>query len=308
MLAKFSDVTKKTDIQEQLVEDMLIQEATQEELARSLHSLIKSNNGLFKSEKQGHFLRNQAWSTADSDFDEGSGYLKQAGVSVDKNKHTHVLHNVQSLNFNPHFGARAGRGAKQSHSVFLMDKHGVVSHHKLGQTEGEFNPKKTTTTFERPAGIATGGEEHRQIADEEPLHTSQHLGKVGEKISHDVTVDRIHNLGPSKFGGGYGRPGPDQFMTAMKTDDGHHIHHYGTPPASLKGYTQGASWTGKVSGEVKKHHVDRNGNNVTILTRPKFEVKSKPEEKKPDFPGRHDMTQPEHDVSTSAGLSVGRPW
>lgn len=290
MLAKFSDATKKTEIQEQLIEEMLINEATQEDVARSLYSLMKHNNGLFKSEKQGHFLRSMGHPTADDDMDD-SHPLKQAGVPIDKNKHTHVLSHVQHLNFNPYSatdGARAGRGARTSHSVFLLDKHGVVSHHKLGRTDGEYNPKKTTTTWERPAGVATAGEEHHYKSDDEPLHVSKHLGKVGEKITHDVSVERVHNLGPSKFGGGYGRPGPDQFMTVMKTDDGHHIHHYGTPPASLKGYRTGQDWKGSVTGEVKKHHVDRNGNNVTILTRPKFTVKSKPpEEKKADFEGPH---------------------
>lgn len=286
MLARFKDVTKKTEVEESLIEELLITEATSEDVAKSLYSLMKHNNGLFKSEKQGHFLKSHAQPTTDDSFDDnlGDGHLKAAGVNIDRNKHTHVFNHVQHLNFNPYSqtdGARAGRGARTSHSVFLMDKHGVVAHHKLGKTGGEFDPKKTVKSWERPSDAVTDGKEHHYHADAEPLMTSQHLGKVGDKISHNVSVERLHNLGPSKFG--YGR-GPDQYMTVMKTDDGHHIHHYGTPPASLKGYRQGEEWKGTVSGEVKKHHVDRNGNNVTILTRPKFEVKSKPEEKKPEFP------------------------
>lgn len=292
MLARFKDVTKKTELEESLVEEMLIAEATGEDVARSLYSLMKHNNGLFKSEKQGHFLRNHMQPTTDDSFDDnvGDGYLKAAGVNVDRNKHSHVFNHVQHLNFNPYSvtdGARAGRGARTAHSVFLVDKHGVVAHHKLGRTGGEYDPKKTVKAWERPADAVsdTSGKEHHYHADDEPHMVSKHLGKVGEKTSRDVTVERLHNLGPSKFGGGYGRPGPDQYMTVMKTDEGHILHHYGTPPASLKGFRTGDNWKGTVSGEVKKHHVDRNNNNVTILTRPKFNRTDAPApEAKPDFP------------------------
>lgn len=284
MLASFKNVTKLTEEQITLEEELLILEATQEDIARSLYSLMKHNNGLFKSEKQGHFLRSSAAPTHNDEYDGLHNHLKDAGVPIDKNKHTHVMMHTQYLNFNPYSqtdGARPGRGARTSNSVFLMDKHGVQAHYKLGRTGADYDPKKTTKTWERPTGVATGGEEHHYNADEEPHMTSKHLGKVGEKITHDVSVERLHNLGPSRFGAGRG---PDQYMTVMKTDDGHILHHYGTPPASLKGFRTGQDWKGTVSGEVKKHHVDRNGNNVTILTRPKFNVKSKPEEPSPEFP------------------------
>lgn len=292
MLTSFKNFTQP--VNEELDEDRLITEATHEDMIRSLSSLIKHNNGLFKSERQGFFLRNQGWRTSENE--DGVNHMRSIGVPVDLNKHTEVGHFTQFHNFNPYSaeGARAGRGGRTSHHVYLMDKHGVVAAYKLGQTQHQFDPKKTQKVWERPADAVTSGNEHH--VEEDPHMVSKHLGKVGDKITHDVTVVRLHNLGPSRFAPAYTRA-PDQYMTVMKTDEGHIIHHYGTPPASLRGYRTGDDWKGTVTGEVKKHHIDRNGNHVTILTRPKFTRTNTPAKENPKFPGEGDTA-----VADTGGL------
>jgi hypothetical protein len=278
-------IKEHTEAELQAIEDLLIEAyASDDDMNKSLHSLMKNNNGLFKSEAQGHFVKSRANSlhgdpNQDGNWgDKAKDHYKGLGIPIDLNKHSHMLHTTVHMDMGGWSaqGYRAGRGARTSHKVFLMDKHGVHSAYKLGESGHQLDPKKTQKIWERPAGVEVK-HEHETEAGHAPVMVSQHQGKVGEKHTFTAKLERMHNLGPAPFGP---RGGPDQHMSVFKTKDGHLLHHFGTPPKEVMDHhlknTHPASASPehkefKITATVKKHHIDRNGNNVTVVTRPKIE-------------------------------------
>lgn len=119
------------------------------DIVKSLFSLCKYNNGYFKSEKQGNFIRKgktlaHLWGNRDDKSFDNENF----GVTVDEEETA-----IQFEGRIPFGSSRNGRGDRRMIYYFVMDEKGVKRYYKLGieyYSGGScIDPSKTKLVWER---------------------------------------------------------------------------------------------------------------------------------------------------------------
>lgn len=164
-----------------------------EMLARSILSLIKSNNGLFKSYKQREFINKQKKNSSK----DAETALKYFGVSFPYPEQSGWLAEGEIRWVD--YGLRSYR--RVGH-FFVFDQYGVVKQYKIHYTyqdDNTFsfpNPNKTELIWERPEGV--------EIPDltppPEPQVVGEYVGAVGDKVVSEVLIKEVIYIGETRWG------------------------------------------------------------------------------------------------------------
>lgn len=215
----------------------------------SLVSLIKTNNGQFKSVKQADFLikrftREMSWNAESA--------MKYFGVTLPEN---HVMVSVDATSRWADYGTRSIRPVSW---IFVLDQNGVVAQYKLGYV-GDMrsgtspDPAKTQTVWQRVGEV---------VALERPVEPevqpSEHLGVVGERMTFKGVIKSVTEFERNKFhyydsGVGY--------ITRIDVN-GNDVVYFGT-----FGLERGAEVEFKAT---VKEHGEYRGRRQTVVNRPKL--------------------------------------
>jgi hypothetical protein len=149
----------------------------------SLQSLIKNNDGLFKSEKQGKFI---LWKwTEDQEF-VNDCWITAHGIAREGMKYV-IVDGFHS------FGHGGGRGHRPALFLYELDQVGVVARYK-GRFTGDINNggtslKSVEKDWEREAPVQPIAPKTAPEAPEKVESVSEYVGKVGERMKGlEVTV------------------------------------------------------------------------------------------------------------------------
>jgi len=224
-----------------------VQNHHNDEVYRSAQSLVKFNNGVFKSTKQRDFLIKAFLKHEGSFF--GAQY---AGVTPDNEEKTVLFSWWVS------FADYGYRSKRQVGKLFLYDKYGITQVYKLGwvcpaRGSSYLDPEKTKLEWERPEVDAS----HLDVVEEvkEEVKTSEWQGTVGDKI--DVTAKVVLKRDFfSRFGSG--------LMYKLKDQDQNEYTWF-----TQHLLEDGATY--RIVGRVKEHS-EYQGRKSTVLTRCKYDL------------------------------------
>jgi len=231
---------------------------------RTLESLIKSNNGIFKSTKQRWYLLEKSWKhrqigNTDKWADLGSNFdaKKMRGISgVKKGDYLVEVHASMV------FGKGHGQGYRRIEWGYVVDDVGVREKYKYGFEYREggsasgLDLSKTKREWKRQDSPAI--EEFRELVAQEEmardkkvkasnaeLMNSDYIGVIGERVKGlEVEVIRQHEF-ETRYG--------FSSITVMKDKDGNMLQHFGKNPLS-KGQKATIDFTvkGHEEAEVNK--------------------------------------------------------
>lgn len=239
-----------------LTEEFVFDSKADEEDYKTLISLVKYNNGVFKSAKQADFLFGKKRFTFWRDDKEN---LKN-WFNIDLNDGEIAAQASAHMRW-------ADYGFKKSAVpvswYFVIDKNGVVRQYKLGYKSngpGAWSPdeKKTKLVWERDEKAAEEKiKELEKKPEEKPTSasTSTHLGKEKERMEFDLTLDRVMELEPSAWG--------PRIWHAFKTPEGNIVYYTG---GYLNDFTKKGDHA-KVKATVKRHILNKQGDKVTVIER-----------------------------------------
>lgn len=209
-----------------------------QEQHRSLESLVKSNNGIFKSTKQKWFLT-KGWEYGDKvgggkdpTFRSSADVKKLRGISGVKDGE-YVVH----INAAMIFGKRgAGQGTRRLEWVYIVDDVGVREKYKLGfeyykrggsgldlsKTKREWKRDESDPRikdFQEDVAQEKVGKLKKKLLNKQALKKSDYVGVIGERVRGlEVEVLRKHY-----FETQWGRSS----ITVMKDNEGNMIQHFG---------------------------------------------------------------------------------
>ena len=274
-----------------------------DERAKTLNSLIKYNNGVWKSAKQRDFLTSDK-GILGGDFEDSRGYGHQRrdypflkshfGVDIKKPQYAIIVSG--SMNFADY----GSKGLRHFGNVFVMDDAGVVAKYKLAYTYGKGNlkgaasldTKRIKLEWERSGKVDTKeldkaskamADEKKQREDDRKKENdkSDYIGSPGEWIKDlEVKIEKVVDLGPGEFG--------NRWMTIMKDNNSNVLNYFGYPKAETRDEKKFV-----LRAKVKKHYVNKNGVKVTVVGYPKFTEQAN-EASKPVF-----VSAPAKDYGTS---------
>jgi len=202
---------------------------------RTLQSLIKSNNGIFKSSKQRWYLLEKAWKHrqvgASGDLSGSFDSKKMRGFTGLK-KGDYLV----EINAGMVFGKGTGQGYRRIEWGYVVDDVGVREKYKYGfiYTEGgsasQLDLSKTKKEWTRQENDEV--EAFREIvaqedmnqkkkiqADIAQLNKSGYIGVIGERVKDlEVEVVRQHFF-ETRFG--------QSSITVMKDEEGNILQHFG---------------------------------------------------------------------------------
>jgi hypothetical protein len=250
-----------------------------EDVNKTLMSLIKYNNGLWKSAKQRDYLTGPKGPMG-GDF-KNNGHQRRDyefmdthfGVKMDKKKDQYAIHTGGYVRW-------ADYGSKSARSIgfyYVMDNLGVVAKYKLGWkyvgTSAGIDKAKTKLEWERPAKVDTSAletseKEAKKSAEEKEkaAASTQYVGTPGEWIDDiKVKIEKIVDLGAGDYG--------ERYMTVIKDDSGNTYNYFGWPKVSESGHEEIYKQDYVMRAKVKKHYVNKNNVKVTVLGYPKFRSK-----------------------------------
>lgn len=253
-----------------------------DERFKTLSSLVKYNNGVWKSAKQRDFLTGKNGIMGGDasnnghqrrDYDNMKNWF---GVEADSKKNEYVIQTSGSVAWAP------GKKAWQRFEwMWVLDDYGVVKKYKLGfkitgPGSSGVDKKKTKLDWERSGKIDTkafddsakekaAAAAEREKVKKDTADKSQFVGSLGEWIEDKIVkIEKIVDLGEGDYG--------IRWMTIIKDEDGNTYNYFGWP--KING-TPEEIYKGSYSmrAKVKKQYVNKNGIKVTVVGYPKFGVK-----------------------------------
>ena len=218
-----------------------------DDLSKTVSSLVKFNDGVWKSVKQRDYFIKSAKNNPYACFDP-----IHAGITTDNATFTFIGET--------RWASYGSRSIRPYGFVFEYDAKGVVRKWKL-RWQGDMrsgtsvDPTRTELVWERPEGLNT---DHLvEIAKEEPsIPESKYLADVGEKVEAIVEV-----LFKKEFFSRFGRSN----LVKMRTAEGSDVTTFTS--SDVEQLAVGSKV--KVAGKVKALEV-YNNRRQTILTRVKF--------------------------------------
>jgi hypothetical protein len=238
-------------LHELLVEDIL-EEGFQwdypeaNEVSKTFETLIKYNNGLWKSTKQRDFLLgNRSPLNFCNIEDNLSHYNLSApdGSTAFKADGTAVW-------------AEGPRGRRPVSFVYVTDKNGVFYKAKLGYKEAPgsrgrnmiVDPSKTEIVWKRAAGVALS--EPKPTEPTEP--TGDFVGEKGQRLALTLTVKKCISLGWGQYG--------ERFLTIAEDTNGNTF---------FLSTRQEEGAVLNLTATVKDHIISKRNQKVTVLERPR---------------------------------------
>jgi len=204
---------------------------------RTLESLVKSNNGIFKSMKQRWFLLEKQFKhrqIGGKNSDLGSDFSSKQMRGFSGLKKGDYLVEIDAYMV---FGKKgAGQGTRRLEWGYVVDDVGVREKYKYGfsYSDGghasQLENSKTKQQWKRDENDAV--KEFRELVAQEDmardkkikastaeLMKSEYVGVIGERVKgHDIEVLRKHEF-ETQFGW--------SAITVMKDNDGNMIQHFG---------------------------------------------------------------------------------
>jgi hypothetical protein len=253
-----------------------------DERSKTLNSLIKYNNGLWKSAKQRDFLTSPK-GIMGGEFPNGSQRRDFANlksffnVDIDDKKTQYVI-DVGGWVSWADYGSKS---VKPFTYLFVLDNLGVVKKYKLkyympAKGSHQVDTKKTKLEWERPKNVDSSALEKdakdleitkatKQKEQEQEAAKMVYLGNPGEWIEDlEVKIENIVDLGAGEWG--------TKWMTVIKDKNGNLLNYFGFP----KEVTNNDDYKNKqylMRAKVKKHYVNKKGQKVTVVGYPKFKEK-----------------------------------
>lgn len=225
-----------------------------EDAAKTLNTIIKFNNGAWKSTKQRSFADLVILKNADQFYPRSNDNTEQCfGVKTAEGQKAVIIEgHVRWCEY----GADSCRPVAW---VYVLDEVGVVAQYKL-KFQGTMRqgtsvvPSKTLLVWSRPEGVAAPVE-----PVVEPKPELQYIGTVGERVTMRLQQVYFINRGPSAFS----YYGSDLF-TIFKDENGNVVYYNNFP----SGISQEDAQNGiEVTFTVKKHSENKKGEKVTTASR-----------------------------------------
>ena len=220
----------------------------QTDLAKSVFSLIKYNNGFWKSYKQREFITKQM-SSYYFVHDDAMQIAKIYGVNVKE------FQNAWCLEGEIRWADYGRRSYRRVGYLFTFDDYGLCAQYKLHYTyddrsgSSSVNPLKSDLVWSRNESLELPVFE-KPVA----VSTSHHIGAVGEWLETEVTIKSIRCVGAGYYGNTY--------QTRMVDNNGNVIIYWGI----MKETHCADDWNSKVFLRAKvKSHDEYKGVNQTIV-------------------------------------------
>lgn len=161
---------------------------------KTLSSLVKYNNGQFKSVKQADYLCKVFRRHHDGGFTSESA-LRYFGISMIDGQF------LMTVNANMRWTDYGTKSYRPVTWIFVLDEHGVVAQYKLGyigdmRSGTSPDPTKTKLLWERQGSITPLV---REIKEEAAVVESQHLGTVGSRIEFKGIIKSVIEFDRPKF-------------------------------------------------------------------------------------------------------------
>lgn len=232
----------------------------------SLKGLANKNNGVFKSRAQQGYVLNRI---VKAEPDRTSQFvLDNFGLRLGDGE---KIVTVDALTRWADYGSRSLIPVRFG---LIVDPIGVVKIVKFGnkgnlRDGSSIDISKNKITFERPAKVnakhleKTEDEKKKEFKTALGMSDGNYIGEVGERMNFGaLELVRKKQLDDSQFG--YNMAAA-RFWNMYKNDNGDFVYHTGK---------EGPEPGGKINvvGRVKKHLVNKQGDKVTVVSRPHFKA------------------------------------
>lgn len=231
----------------------------------SLKGLVNKNNGVFKSIKQQQFVKNV---TIAREPERDVAFAKSNyGVDVGEDENMIV---VSAMTQHAAYGSR---GLVPVFYGFVLDSSGVIRFYRIG-VSGNLrdgagpNAKKTKLKWERPANIDVSHlekseeEQKREFKAKLGMSEGNYIGTEGERMKFELTLVAKKYLSTTNISYNVSS---EKYWNMYEDKDGNVIYHTGK-----QGPEKGDKVTG--SATIKMHLVNKKGQKVTVVIRPRFKL------------------------------------
>lgn len=236
----------------------------------SLKGLVNKNNGVFKSIKQQKFIKDV---TIAKEPKRGHSFAESNyGVKFDQEEHLIV---VSAMTRHAKYGDRS---LVPVFYGFVLDDFGVVSFWRIG-VKGNMrdgagpNPEKTKLEWSRPMDAdiqhlipdpkEVEAAKKKEFKIKLGMSEGDYIGTEGARMNFgELKLVAKKHMGYSQFG--YNQS-VEKYWNMYKDTNGNIIYHTGK-----QGPEKGEKFN--VTGTVKKHLVNKKGQKVTVIIRPRFKM------------------------------------
>ncbi len=252
-------------LQEILKEDLEWGPGLDKDVYMSLKGLVNKNDGVYKSRKQKWFIENRL---IGSEPDRDRGFVKDNfGADVGDGE---KFISVEALARWAKYGSRSLVPVRWG---FVMDSIGVAKFYKIGN-KGNLrdgaspDPSKTKLEWERPANVDAS---HLEKSEEEKkkefkvalgMSEGDYIGTEGERMKFELTLVAKKYLDTTQVSYNVSA---EKWWNMYEDKDGNVVYHTGK-----EGPEKGEKVVGAAT--VKKHLVNKKGQKVTVVIRPRFKL------------------------------------
>ena len=223
--------------------------------SRALATLVKYNNGLFKSEKQAAFILKTFPRDAGGKWSQELADSARRYFGVELPEGT-VMTRIEAYMRWAEYGTRSIRPITW---IYVMDSVGIVAQYKLGYV-GDMrqgtspDPSKTKLLFSRDTPVSPITD--KPVVTQQAESTSDHIGSVGSRITIRAKIVMVKQFEGQKF---------HYYDSGLRTltrlvSEGNDIVYFG--------------YLGDKGAEIEmkctiKEHSEYNGAKQTVISRPK---------------------------------------
>lgn len=242
----------------ELKEDFYWENDWDSEQFRNFSSLVKYNEGIFKSNKQAKFLLNKLKNRLRSDADSLKNFF---GIDANSNEKAILITGYAQWS---RYGAK---GTRPVTWAFVLDDYGVTKKYKIkyrGDMRKGTSPDPSKTQLEWSRNESAAKPLIQKLKDEEKEQAKavaatpqgKHIGNIGDRTNFEGTVEM-------SFGPKYGAFG-EYYINKIRTSLGDAILNFGNAMGN-KGDKI------KFKATVAKHDTDsRSGEPITLVKRVKM--------------------------------------
>jgi hypothetical protein len=237
-----------------------------EDMSRSLNSLIKSNGGLWKSPKQASFILKKLATPVDVDKVE----LKKKYMGVDIQSGSHYIE-ISGMSIWANYGSRS---QIPKWWIFTLDDFGVVQKFSIG-ARGNMrdgagpNTEKVKLEWERDDSLITP-EMEKEVNDQHKKEFyvnlggvvgGAHIGEVGKRMH----IGKVKLIAEKEVGATYaGYYAATRYWHLLEDENGNKFYYTGAHAPLKKGESK------DLTAGIKQHMVSNKGEKVTVIWRPKW--------------------------------------
>lgn len=226
-----------------------------EQNARQLSSLVKYNNGVFKSFKQAQFLLSNRgpfdWR------DDAENMRKYFNIELKPGER------ATGVDGTAQWSEHGGRGNRPVTWFYVFDEYGVVRKYKLGYV-GDMrsgthpDPSKTKLEWSRPTNVDISHlkQQQQEIKQRAAESKSTHVGQPKDRLTFDATIKKVVDRGMNDYG-------DYVYMNILEDENGNLFFYTGGKELG----DEGKKIT--ITATVKKHITTKMGEPATVINRPR---------------------------------------